>query len=260
MMRKTGTNAEFSLEQRRRWLQGGGLVATTLVSGSILQACATPTAAEQTPQARRDTFPAFFDAAPTLLVRDPLADLLGAAQQGLIEYRYADAVRLAGHSCPTVAGSYLMVLHGLRALYGADVPIRGEIEVFMRDARDSGITGVIATVAQLLTGAAAETGFQGLGAGHRFSRQNLLHFSHKMKGLLALRRRDSGKAVQVQINHDVVPADEEMKALLPRAVAGKASAAELRRFGELWQERVKKMLIDHAQDPRLIQVSPWVAV
>ena len=68
-------------------------------------------------------FPSFFADAPTLTVRDPLAEFLGAAQQGIMEYRYVDVVRLAGHSCPTVAGAYLMTLHGLRALYGSDLTV-----------------------------------------------------------------------------------------------------------------------------------------
>ena len=41
------------------------------------------------------TFPEFFTDAPTLRVYDPLAEFLGAAADGIIEYRYADAVRLA---------------------------------------------------------------------------------------------------------------------------------------------------------------------
>jgi CRP-like cAMP-binding protein len=40
--------------------------------------------------------PAFFDAVPAIVVADPLAETLGAAEGGLIEYRYVDAVRLAG--------------------------------------------------------------------------------------------------------------------------------------------------------------------
>lgn len=47
--------------------------------------------------------PEFFDAVPPLRLRDPLAAFLGAAEEGVLEYRYIDAVRLAGHSCPTVA-------------------------------------------------------------------------------------------------------------------------------------------------------------
>jgi len=53
-------------------------------------------------------FPEFFARIPTLTLRDPLAELLGAADGGLIEYCFADAVKLAGHSCPTVAGAWLI--------------------------------------------------------------------------------------------------------------------------------------------------------
>ncbi len=99
-----------------------------------------------TVELRDQEFPAFYAEAPVVTVYDPLARFLGAARQGLIEYRYADVVRLAGHSCPTVAGAYLMALHGLRALYGTETPVRGDVEVFMRDAPGSGVTGVIASV------------------------------------------------------------------------------------------------------------------
>ena len=209
------------------------------------------------PLPRRDPgMPAFFDQAPTLTVRDPLAAFLGAADDGTMQYSYADVVRLAGHSCPTVAGAYLMALHGLRALYGDEPPERGNVEVSMRDASDSGTTGVIAAVLQLLTGAAAETGFHGIGPGGRFSRRDLLRYGEAGQGLLALRRRDTGQAVQVEMDAAVVPWTEEMRALLPRVVTGRATPADEQRFGELWQERVRRMLIDHADDPRLIRVGP----
>ncbi|RKW45863.1 MAG: hypothetical protein D8H96_03445, partial [Lautropia sp.] len=80
-------------------------------------------------------YPAFFDQAPTLTVQDGLARFLGATRDGILTYRYLDAVRLAGHSCPTVAGSWLMVIRGLKALYGDDIPERGNIDVLMRDER-----------------------------------------------------------------------------------------------------------------------------
>ena len=84
-----------------------------------------------------DRFPEFFDRAPQLLMRDPLAQFLGATPDGVMAYRYQDAVKLAGHSCPTVAGAYLMVVKGLSALYGGDIPERGGIEVLMRDGPDA---------------------------------------------------------------------------------------------------------------------------
>lgn len=102
----------------------------------------------------QERLPEFFDRAPTLTVQDPLAAFLGAAENGILTYRYADAVRLCGHSCPTVAGAYLMVIKGLKALYGEELPERGGIEAAMQGARDEGTVGVTASVVQLLTGAA----------------------------------------------------------------------------------------------------------
>ncbi|HSW24447.1 MAG TPA: hypothetical protein VLJ62_16920, partial [Burkholderiaceae bacterium] len=61
--------------------------------------------------------PVFFDRVPPIVVRDSLAQMLGAAQGGIIEYRYLDAVKLAGHSCPTVAGAWLMTRAALARLY-----------------------------------------------------------------------------------------------------------------------------------------------
>ncbi|ABI60450.1 hypothetical protein [Nitrosomonas eutropha] len=204
----------------------------------------------------KERFPDFFADAPAVTLRDPLAQFLGTARDGIMEYRYADAVRLAGHSCPTVAGTWLMTLHGLRALYGNELPVRGEIEVYMADARDAGTTGVVATVVQLVTGAAPETGFHGIGG--RFGRNNLLHFDQPLQGEIGLRRKDTGAAVQVVLDASVVPWPNEMRQLLPKAVSGQASSAELQYFGELWQERVRQMLIEHAGDANLVQVNTWV--
>lgn len=71
------------------------------------------------------SFPAFFDAAPVVRMRDPLAALLGTAVGGVMDYHYADAVRLSGHSCPTVAGAFLAGRAALAALYPDTLPERG---------------------------------------------------------------------------------------------------------------------------------------
>ena len=166
-----------------------------------------------------------------------------------------DAVKLAGHSCPTVACAFLMVLRGLDTLYGGEVPVRGEIDVIMRGGREEGATGVMANVAMLLTGAAPETGFHGLGPLSLFSRHELLSFGGgDIGGELRLRRRDNGLAVDVACNPSMAPWPEEMQALLPLVVRGQANETLVRRFGELWQDRVKRILVDLVDDPRLITV------
>lgn len=202
-------------------------------------------------------FPEFFAKAPTITLRDPLAIFLGASTSGVITYCYADAVKLAGHSCPTVAGAYLMVRSGLAALYGDDLPERGGIEVYLRDAREQGTTGVVATVATLITGAAPETGFGGIGPAHRFARRDLLHFDAPIAGLLALRRRDNRRGIVLDLDLADVPASPEMGTLLFKAIADRASEAELSRFAALWQGRVEQMLLEHADDPELVRRTAW---
>ena len=41
-------------------------------------------------------YPGFFDEAPRLTLYDPLSAFLGAIEDGLVEYTYVDAVKLAG--------------------------------------------------------------------------------------------------------------------------------------------------------------------
>ncbi|ENV7229111.1 hypothetical protein INN49_000754 [Neisseria gonorrhoeae] len=203
----------------------------------------------------QERLPEFFDRAPTLTVQNPLAAFLGAAENGILTYRYADAVRLCGHSCPTVAGAYLMVIKGLKALYGEELPERGGIEAAMQGTRDEGTVGVTASVVQLLTGAAPETGFGGIGMQGRFARRNLLSFgAGEINGTLTLRRKDNGKTVAVSLNAALQPFAPQMRDIMPKAVGGSASAKELERFGQLWQARVKAFLTESADDPQFVIV------
>lgn len=196
-------------------------------------------------------FPAFFEQVPTLQLQDPLAQLLGATPDGVIEYRYADAVRLAGHSCPTVAGAWLSVRAGLRSLYPDELPQRGGISVYLPEREDQGVTGVIAQVVTLVTGAAAGNGFKGLGG--QLARNHLLHYGEAGISGMRLRRNDSNRTVEVQFDPRTVPGDPEQRELLSVVMQGVADAQQRRRFGELWQERVRRILLDHADDPHVVR-------
>lgn len=202
-------------------------------------------------------FPDFFAAAPSITLRDPLAAFLGVSKSGAMTYGYADAVKLSGHSCPTVAGAYIMVRSGLAYLYGDELPERGGIEVYLREQRDQGTTGVVAAVATLLTGAAPETGFGGIGPGHRFARRGLLQFGTPIDGLLALRRRDTGRGVMLDLDTAEAPPDPALGPLFHKAVAGQTDEDEQARFTALWQGRVARMLLEHANDPHLVRVHEW---
>lgn len=196
------------------------------------------------------SYPDFFDAVARIALYDPLAEFLGTADHGRIEYGYLDAVKLAGHSCPTVAGAYLMTRLALGRLYPDSLPARGGIRVEFGTPQADGVTGVIAAVAGLLTGAAGEGGFKGLAG--RFSRRNLLTFTAGSAAEVRFSRLDTGARVAAVYRPEAVPAPPELQALMPKMLAGAACDAERAEFGRLWQLRVKRILIDHCDDPALV--------
>lgn len=198
--------------------------------------------------------PAFFDTVPRLKMRDPLAKFLGAIDDGVIEYGYADAVKLAGHSCPTVASAYWLTHRALTSLYGGDLPERGAIRVEFRDDRTAGVTGVIANVVSMLTGATGDSGFKGLGG--RFDRRNLLFFNADVPLDIRFTRTDTGAQVDVAAQVHQVSGDPGMPALMQRCLSGEAGPDESLRFGTLWQDRVRRILIDHGEDPAVFVVRP----
>lgn len=195
-------------------------------------------------------FPAFFQEIPAITLRDPLADILGAAVDGLIEYRYADAVKLAGHSCPTVAGAWLMARRGLDALYGDEPPERGGIRVELRAPQNAGTAGVVGNVLSLITGAAGEGGFKGLGGNH--ARRDLLQYGVDLPAEVRLTRRDTGACVLLDYHPEAVPPTPEMAPLMARVVGGVADPWERIEFGQQWQDRVRRILLEHGDDAELV--------
>lgn len=198
------------------------------------------------------TFTAFFSEIPPIPLFDPLAAVLGAAEGGRIDYRYEDAVRLAGHSCPTVAGAWLLAKHALAALYPEGLPQRGGIQVELRDAQNAGSSGVVGAVLGLITGAAGEGGFAGLGG--RFSRRGLLHFGVAIAAEVRFTRLDTGATVSLDYDPKVIPPTPEMQALMQKVMSGTADAEERGEFGRLWQERVRRIVF--ADVPGLVTRHP----
>lgn len=198
--------------------------------------------------------PAFFDRVPRLTVHDALAETLGAAEGGIIEYGYADAVRLAGHSCPTVAGAYWLTVRALRALYPHSLPERGGIRVAFRSDVRQGANGVVACVVQLLTGAADESGFKGLFGRH--ARTGLQRFAPDLPMALRFTRTDTGACVDAEADLALLPQDPELAALLERCAHRHCDEAALARLGELWQRRVEHLLFDLAYDDGVFVIRP----
>lgn len=198
-------------------------------------------------------YPSFYNSVRTITLHDPLSELLGASTGGLLEYGYLDAVKLAGHSCPTLAGAYLMTFKALAALYGEDTPKRGNLRVAFREDQGSGVTGVIANVVSQITGAAGDGGFKGLAG--QFRRNGLLSFNAGIAGIIRFERIDQARAVEADYHPEQVPPDEHMFTLLQGLLAQHASTEDQTTFAALWQDRVRRILIDHFDDPALVTIS-----
>lgn len=201
------------------------------------------------------TFPDFFDNAPVVRLHDPLAQILGSTTDGIMDYRYADAVRLAGHSCPTVAGAFLTARAALKVLYPDTLPERGGIAVHMPSPETEGTTGVVAQVFTLLTGAAAQGGFKGIGG--RFARNGLLSFathSGENGGAVRFERLDTGAAVMVIFDAGRIPTDVSQRERMQAVIQNRETPEQQVEFARLWQERVRRILLQHADDPGMIRV------
>ena len=186
------------------------------------------------------TYPVFFDTIEPVFVIDPLAHILGAFEEGAYTLNYTDIVKAAGHSCPTIAGAFLMARVGLQALY-PDVPcVRGMVEVSFKESQDEGVTGVISHVLSHITGATHQSGFKGIHG--QFIRHGLMHFNVPMQGILRLKRLDTQQTIELSYDPSCIVSDSAMPSLMQKVLHHEASCEEQKQFGTLWQKRVETIL------------------
>lgn len=188
--------------------------------------------------------PFYADVEPIKL-REPLAEFLGAVDTGEeFIFTYADAVKLAGHSCPAVSGAYKTTQKALKALYGNEIPVRGEISVKVLGDVDNGANGPISQVISLITGAAPETGFAGLG--QRFGRKNKLVFDEENEepNAFVFTRDDTKKSVKVIYHPERIPQDKDMGELFTKCIVNTADEKQKEKFKDMWQRRVKTVLLE----------------
>jgi formylmethanofuran dehydrogenase subunit E len=184
------------------------------------------------------SYPKFYDTIETIKLQDPLADLLGAFENGEYEISYQEVVKGAGHSCPTVAGAYLMTLMALKELYPNQRAIRGDIKVSFSEDITDGVAGVIANVISYITGATDKSGFKGLGG--KFARHDLMFFNQDISNASArFSSISSGKSVDVFYDHSAIPGNPNMQPLMQKLMQGIASKEEKQLFGKIWQQRVE---------------------
>ncbi len=189
-------------------------------------------------------YPRFFDAIPPIILKDDLAEFLGSAEEGIIEIRYLDVVKMAGHSCGVVAGAWMMAQKGLKTLYGEEMPQRGHIKVELRKQPEEDNAGVTGSVLSNITGAAyGNFGFSGIQQG-RFGRRNLLLFGVAMEADVRLTRMDTGASVALIYRPGKVVRPKD---ILMSAIGPQATPETRKTFPQRWQQMVKTLL-DHADE------------
>lgn len=189
-------------------------------------------------------YPKFYDEVEKIEIVDELSNTLGSFENGIIEFTYLEIVKSAGHSCPTVAGAYLMLKEGLKEF---ESPKRGEINAYLKESMNEGVTGVISSVIAQVTGATSKSGFHGLAG--RFDRRGLMHFNADIGSSMRLVDR-AGKIVDVEYSPNKISPDSRMSPLMQKTVSLSATDEEKREFGRLWQARVERIL----KSPKVVLV------
>ena len=191
----------------------------------------------------------FYQDVEPIKLKDPLAVFLGAIDDsGEFIFTYSDAIKLAGHSCPAVSGAYKITQKALKALYGNEIPIRGQISVRILGSIDHGANGPISQVIGLITGAAPETGFAGLG--NKFVRKNKLIFDEKNEepNAFIFTRDDTKKSIKLTYHPENIPTKEDMSELFTKCIVNTATDKQKEEFKKMWQERVRIVLLEEAKN------------
>jgi len=181
--------------------------------------------------------PAFFEKIETIKLQDELSEFLGTFEDGIVEFSYLDIVKASGHSCPTVAGAYLLCLEGLKALYKGEIPKRGEVFVSFKEDSIEGVAGVIANVITHITGATESYGFQGI-AGN-FVRRNLMDFKSNINSSVKFKRLDTNESVEVLYDPSSIQGNPKQMVLMQKILRNQATNEERKLFGKIWQKRVE---------------------
>ena len=197
-------------------------------------------------------YPDFYTQVPPIKLYDPLSDFLGAFEKGEVEISYLDCVKLAGHSCPTVAGAYLMAQEGLKALYAEDRPVRGNIKLEMKEDENEGVTGVTCNIISFILGASGVNGFKGIQG--NFSRNNLVSYHAPILTEVRFTRLDTKQSVNLSYDPSSIKADEKMMPLMGKNLKGLATQEEQKMFHTLWQARVEEILLSTEMHPALVKI------
>lgn len=177
---------------------------------------------------------------PTIKCKDPLSQFLGSFDGGVIEYDFEYIAKLTGHACPTVLTTYLSAIAVAKTLYGDDMPVRGDVEILLKDAKENATIGVSALVFSAIFGAGDEGGFKGIGG--EFVRNNKCKFEADIPSFALFSRLDTGECVYLDFDFGGMQS-------LPTPNVGVAlqkflQSDDISEFQEGWLDKLKTIVKD----------------
>ena len=190
----------------------------------------------------------YIDDVPPIMMLEPYLFMFGQVDEA-IPYTYEDVVKLSGHSCGATAGAFVIARKALDELYpGDEIPVRGQIKVYVPGAEDQWNLGVFGEAITYITGAAPKTGFNGSEFGQvndLYVRQNKMIYTDlptptqppMMKWIFE--RTDTGKRVSVQYKINLIqpPATPYWTELGKKMALGSATPEEASAYIEYWNAR-----------------------
>ncbi len=135
-------------------------------------------------------------------------------------------------------GAYLIALKGLKALYGKEIPKRGQIKIEIKKVPKDDNAGVVGYVLSNITGATTNYGFGGIPTG-KFNRRNLLFYNADIDTDVRFTRVGTNK--QVGINYRPRKIINPMEILMS-AIGPNATDKDKQTFPIRFQEMVKTVI------------------
>ena len=147
-----------------------------------------------------------------------------------------------------------MARRALELLYGDELPRRGDLRITLHGQPDDDVNGPISQVLTLLTGAAPENRFQGLGGQH--VRLGLMTFAGHGPAFatgVTFGRIATGEAVTLRYDPSAIPPAPTMGPDLQAVLSGAADPAVRQRFRDAWRGRVERILADGGRQTGMVR-------
>lgn len=136
-----------------------------------------------------------------------------------------------------------MLREGIKTLHPDSIPQRGNLYITLRGPADTGVNGVIGSIASYITGATDSNGFQGISGS--FNRRNLMRFETDLPYQIQIRRNDTLEWIGMNYYPEKISPHPKMGEWMQQLGTQTKNPTIHALFKMAWQERVKRILQEY---------------